>query len=51
MQKEHVVGDADDFGCPLSLSGDMFIAGSRGDSTLGMDSGAAFVVDICPTLI
>ena len=46
--KDYVSGDEDYFGCPLDLSGDLFVSGSRGDSTLGPFSGSAFVFDLCP---
>jgi len=46
--RDHVSGDEDKFGCPLSLSGGLSIAGSRGDSTLGSSSGSAFIYDLCP---
>ncbi|KAL7531337.1 hypothetical protein ACHAXR_003986 [Thalassiosira sp. AJA248-18] len=48
--KDYVSGDQDDFGCPLSLSGDLFVAGSRGDSTLGVLSGSALIYDLCPNV-
>jgi len=48
--RDYVSGDDDNFGCPLSLSGDMFVAGSRGDSTQAPFSGSAFIYDLCPDI-
>ena len=41
---------SEDFGCPLSLSGRNFIVGSRSDISLGTNSGASFVYDLCPEI-
>ncbi|KAL7551943.1 hypothetical protein ACHAWF_015165 [Thalassiosira exigua] len=38
------------FECPLSLSGNLFLAGSPKDSSLGVNSGSAYIFDLCPPL-
>mmetsp|Transcript_38091 Transcript_38091/g.66804 ORF Transcript_38091/g.66804 Transcript_38091/m.66804 type:complete len:929 (+) Transcript_38091:65-2851(+) len=49
--KDYVSGDEESFGCPLDLSGDLFVSGSRGDSTLGPFSGSAYIFDLCPDVL